>query len=488
MRAAVAAVGTVLSVLSGAAAAEQSTNSARGLLSNIQACQDITRKVSNASTVFYPGAISYFDDVYHQSASSSEVATCSVEPGTAEDVGVILRAIGENLTPFAVKGGGHVMNAGFSSTTGIQIAMSRFKEVSYDAARGTVSLGAGLTCDEVHAALDPLNATFVGARATGVGIAGLILGGGFSFLSNQHGLAADNVVEFELVLTNGTIKSVTAADTDLFWALKGGGNNFGVVTQFVVKAYPYTQIWGGLMTVVGQREKVVQAILNFTSAVTDPKAAILPSFIDLAGVPTVGLILFYDGPLPPPGIFDEFLALTSITNSIKTGTWSDLMATTELSPTKNLRGAYHTLTVKDNDRKFLDAILAESANVSLSLLPITGTFTGYHIEPFVAGYLLNPNRTSDSAFPYNRDIGMPVNVFYSWILPTSDQLMLKALKASVKRLDAVAGTQLPRYPNYALGDTPLVDIFGADGVERLQRTASVVDAMKTMGRTGGFKF
>lgn len=70
------------------------------------------------------------------------------------------------------------MNVGFSSTTGVHIAMSRFKQVEYNAQRQEVVIGAGLIWDDVYAALDPLNVTVAGGRASGVGVAGFILGGG----------------------------------------------------------------------------------------------------------------------------------------------------------------------------------------------------------------------------------------------------------------------------------------------------------------------
>ncbi len=77
-----------------------------------------------------------------------------------------------------VKGGGQTTNPGFSSTPGVQIAMFRFSEVSYDAASQTVDVGAGLVWDDVYAALEPLGVNVVGGRVTGVGVAGFSLGGG----------------------------------------------------------------------------------------------------------------------------------------------------------------------------------------------------------------------------------------------------------------------------------------------------------------------
>lgn len=136
------------------------------------------------------------------------------------------------------------MNPNFSSTPGVQIAMTRFSDVKYDADAQTAAVGAGLIWDDVYAALEPFNVSVVGGRVSGVGIAGFTLGGGkytsvdarariahefsllgYSYKTNQFGLAIDNVVAFELALPNGTVTSVTAtSNEELFFSLKVRSN------------------------------------------------------------------------------------------------------------------------------------------------------------------------------------------------------------------------------------------------------------------------
>ena len=139
-----------------------------------------------------------------------------------------------------MKGGGHATNPKFSSTSGVQIALSRFNEIKVNGASGTVEVGAGLTWDQVYAALEPAGLNVVGGRAPGVGVAGLTLGGGenldcrrpgsdmilgYSFHSSQYGLSLDNVAGFELVLPNGTIINVTSKNEDLWFALRVSENS-----------------------------------------------------------------------------------------------------------------------------------------------------------------------------------------------------------------------------------------------------------------------
>ncbi|KAH9990390.1 hypothetical protein BJV77DRAFT_613305 [Russula vinacea] len=205
-------------------------------------CNQIAAAISGASQVFFPRSVEYLFDIEHASPTNTEASACSVEPGSAEDVSEILRILGSIRTPFAVKGGGHAANPGFSSTRGVQITMSRFNEIKVNSMSRTVEVGAGLTWDQVYATVGPTGVSVIGGRIPGVGVAGLTLGGGYSFLTSQYGLAVDNVAGYELVLPNGTIKDVTSKDRDLWFGLRGGMNNF-VCHQFVAMANLWLTIY-----------------------------------------------------------------------------------------------------------------------------------------------------------------------------------------------------------------------------------------------------
>ncbi len=109
-----------------------------------------------------------------------------------------MKIIGKYRVPFGVESGGHTLNPGFSSTTGVQIRMTRFQNVIYHSNNQTVDVGPGLVWENVYAALDPYNVTVTGGRVTGVGVGGLVLGGGYSWKTNQYGLSIDNVFEYEV--------------------------------------------------------------------------------------------------------------------------------------------------------------------------------------------------------------------------------------------------------------------------------------------------
>ncbi|CAE7227093.1 unnamed protein product [Rhizoctonia solani] len=191
-------------------------------------CETIEASVSNKTDVYYFLHPLYIKGNMHWASSSNENSACVVEPATPEDVSKILQIVANTSTPFGIRSGGHATNPGFSSTTGVQIALFKFSEVTYhpapaaaDGSVGTVDIGSGLLWDSVYAALEPLGVNVVGGRVTGVGVGGFTLGGGYSWLSNQYGLTIDTVTAFEVVLPNGTITTATeTTNPDLFFGLK----------------------------------------------------------------------------------------------------------------------------------------------------------------------------------------------------------------------------------------------------------------------------
>ena len=160
------------------------------------------------------------------------------------------RDLKEDLEPvFAVRGGGHSPVAGASSIAGgVLIDLSLFKEVVLADDKKSAVIGAGCRWIDVYSALEKDGLAVVGGRNSAVGVAGLTLGGGLSFFSPQHGFVCNNIIEYEVVLADGSI--VTASEqnnVDLWRALKGGGNNFGIVTRFTARTFACTHVWSGFV-------------------------------------------------------------------------------------------------------------------------------------------------------------------------------------------------------------------------------------------------
>ncbi|KAF6787582.1 FAD binding domain-containing protein [Colletotrichum sojae] len=273
---------------------------------------------------------------------------CILFPKSAEEVSEIVKVLGTSSEQFAIKSGGHNPNNFYASVQdGPLISTKNLNEVKYDRATTTVSVGPGNKWEDVHDALEWTGVTVVGGRIGNVGVGGYLLGGGLSFLSTQYDWAANSIVSAEMVLANGTIVTASnASNPDLLAAIKGGGNAFGIVTKYALQAYTMGQIWGGNLVFDGDStDEVLAAIRDFTEHYDDPKAAIIATseLTVLNAVNIWVIFLFYDGPQPPPGVFDRFMKAGPNINTCKTRTYADLLKANDLFV---LKGSVYTIATE----------------------------------------------------------------------------------------------------------------------------------------------
>lgn len=172
-----------------------------------------------------------------------------VRAASVEDVVRTVRVAAAEDIELAIRGGGHNIAGLALSDGGLTLDMSGFRDISVDPGARTARVGAGALIGEVDRATlaHGLAAPFGFVSLTGV--AGLTLGGGFGYLTRRFGWTVDSLEEVELVMADGSLRR--ASDTeerDLFWALRGGGGNFGVVTEFVFRLHELDpQITGGII-------------------------------------------------------------------------------------------------------------------------------------------------------------------------------------------------------------------------------------------------
>lgn len=190
------------------------------------AAYEQARPVYNAMIQRHPGAIARPVDV-------ADVVACVT---LARDAGAEI----------AVRGGGH--NAGGLGTVdrGLVIDLSRMRGVRVDPAARTVRVEAGCTWGDVDHAAHPFGLAVPSGIIASTGVAGLTLGGGSGYLTRSCGLTIDNLLGADVVLADGSLVTASADEhPDLFWALRGGGGNFGVVTSFLFRAHPVDTVIGG---------------------------------------------------------------------------------------------------------------------------------------------------------------------------------------------------------------------------------------------------
>jgi FAD/FMN-containing dehydrogenase len=170
-----------------------------------------------------------------------------VRPASTADVALAVGFARDNGLPIAVRSGGHSV-AGHSTTDGVVIDLSRMKDLAIDPIARTARAQAGLTAGEVTAEAGKFGLAVPFGDTGSVGIGGLTLGGGIGFLVRKYGLTVDNLLEVELVTADGSTVTASAAENpDLFWAVRGGGGNFGIVTTFTYRLHPVDMIYGGML-------------------------------------------------------------------------------------------------------------------------------------------------------------------------------------------------------------------------------------------------
>jgi FAD/FMN-containing dehydrogenase len=166
---------------------------------------------------------------------------------TPEDVQLAVRAARDCDLPLSVRGGGHDW-AGRAVCPGIVIDLSRMNGVVVDSANRSARIAGGARASDVVAMTDPLRVAVVAGSFGGVGIAGFTLGGGYGALIGRFGLALDNLLAAEVVLADGRMVVANVdSEEELFWALRGGGGNFGVVTAMQHRLHYLPGVRSGML-------------------------------------------------------------------------------------------------------------------------------------------------------------------------------------------------------------------------------------------------
>ncbi len=174
--------------------------------------------------------------------SPALVARCANSADVAETIAFARR---HNLL-LAVRGAGHNGGGLGVCDDGVVLDLSLLTAVEVDPTNSTVRVGGGCTWGKVDAATHPHGLAVPSGIISTTGVGGLTLGGGIGYLSRNHGLTIDNLIEADVVLADGTQAHASAEENpELFWALRGGGGNFGVVTSFHFRAHPVSTVLAG---------------------------------------------------------------------------------------------------------------------------------------------------------------------------------------------------------------------------------------------------
>lgn len=229
-----------------------------------------------------------------------------VRAATAADVAATVRFVRERHLELAVRSGGHSLALFSTLDGGVVLDLSSMKTLEVDVATRIARLGAGLTWGEVAAALHPHGLGLSSGDNGTVGVGGLATGGGIGWFARKYGLTVDHIRAIEVVTAEGQVITATASEhPDLFWAIRGGGGNFGIATMFEVELHPAGMVYGGAIFYdASEAASVLPAFARYAASAPDeltamalvlaaPPAPFIPP--DVQGKPVVALALIYSG-------------------------------------------------------------------------------------------------------------------------------------------------------------------------------------------------
>ncbi|KAG8166973.1 hypothetical protein KVR01_002662 [Diaporthe batatas] len=438
---------------------------------------------------------SYFDN------GSKLRPTCIVQPRTGADVATALNALSNAGQAFAVRAGGYTNRVGSNNIDGgITIDLGLLAFVDYNHETETAFLGPGAKWQNVYDELENHGRFIGGARVGNLGVGGFLLGGGLSYYSGHCGFACDQIAGYDVALSNGKIIHANKQENgDLFQALKGGSNSFGIVTRFAIKTYPIRgPLWGGVALrpadIVPQAS---EALESFTAKVVDDLASSV-IFVaiykpDLGGDGFLTMC-FNTAGVEKPKAFDDFMSLPETFSSYKTGKLQDMLPFSELP--LGYYNIWYTLTFKNDAsivakasellyqlaRDLQGHIPSNEFNTHCAFQPIPRLYTERSLES--GGNILGLDAYPHDAILLQASASVKTAELAEWVRPRVEGLV------SAVRDFAGDDRLCPWiYLNYAHSSQEVFESYGPENVSRIRDVAKKYDPEGVFQRLcpGGFK-
>ncbi|GJN87006.1 hypothetical protein PLIIFM63780_010588 [Purpureocillium lilacinum] len=428
-----------------------------------------------------------FTSAYWSSIQSEVIPRCIFKPSAPRDVSVLVLLSRLSRCPFAFKSGGHAAFAGASSVQGgITVSFENFKNVTVSHDKKTVKIQPGNSWVDVYRALEPYEITVTGGRVARVGTGGLTLGGGISYFSSIYGWACDNVISFEVVTASGRIVHATpTAFPRLFWALRGGGNNFGIVTSFTFEAIPFpqNQMWGGTKTYLESSfNSVVDAFAGVVAnSPADPSAGVWVAWIQQGPLKLAATELWYTKPNgSSAAIFDDFMAMTPVADSTQNRNLSEYADAQQKTNPYGLREVYWCVTTK------ADARIARIArDIYYQERPAVANLAGARpvliLQGITEGHMRHMEKNGGNAvgLDYRKGPLYIIQMACWWNSSADDAAIYAFVQKVMDRITAEAtalGIQSDYiYMNYGSKFQNVIASYGAANVDKLHQIAGEFD-------------
>lgn len=270
---------------------------------------------------------------------------CIASPQTAQDVSTIVNAVTNPIArcKFAIRSGGHSSFAGAANIQdGVTIDLRGLNGIELNAENSLVSVGVGSSWGSVYTQLDQHNLSVAGGRAFSVGVGGFSLGGGISYFAPRQGWGCDTVMNYVVILANGSIVNANLQENpDLLWALRGGTNNFGIVVRVDLRPFQQGPIWGGIVFHdLSTASQQIEAVAEFANAdAYDDYSSLISSFGYLGVDGTAFIINNMENTkgLANAPSFQNLSSIPSLQSTLRITNMTDLAEETETEQVSGMR-------------------------------------------------------------------------------------------------------------------------------------------------------
>ncbi|POS75634.1 hypothetical protein DHEL01_v205976 [Diaporthe helianthi] len=455
------------------------------------ACESL-RYVYGNDAVDLNGDVEYsnFTGSYWSELQAEVSPYCVFYPSSPPEVSVLVLLSRLTQCPFAVKSGGHAAFSGASSIKGgITVSLSNLDRITLSDDHTTAFIEPGNTWNRIYTELQQYDLAAIGGRVAPIGIGGLTTGGGISFFSNIYGFACDNVASYEVVTATGEIVTASPSqNSDLYWALRGGGNNFGIVVNFELETIPLPggQMWGGTRVYAeDQFPGVVDAFVKLVDdSPSDPNAGAWVAWGINAGAKIAIPDLWYAKPDGSnASIFNSFNGLVAALDTTRTKTLANYTAEVAQANADGLRECYYVMSVKAS-RAVAQAAVEIFFEGAASVQDVPGAGPAMVWQGITEGMLEATKKNGGNPLGLSVEDG-PYYMFLIsswWEREEDDERMYQMASAVFDRIKAEAVSEGVQhdwvYMNYASQFQDVISSYGVDNKAALKRIASKYDPTK----------
>lgn len=386
------------------------------------------------------------------------------------------------------------------------------KQVDVSRDRLSVDIGPGNRWQEVYTRLGTQFLGTSGGRVATVGVGGLVTGGGISFFSRERGLVCDNVIEFEVVLSDASIVIANnVTNPDLWRALKGGSGNFGIVTRIKMNAFELGNMWGGVIFHKrddSSRRTIFKLFEEFTANTEDVNAHWIHTWSYVNAVVLTewqpSSNIHYTKPIPNPPIFDRLRSrdldgsvpiIPLLKNDLKIDTLTGLTQQIASLNPDGYRQIFTSLTFK-NSAAFMEEVFQIGNDIAPGIKWVTGLRWSLSFQALPKIIFSKARRTGDNALGLTdgEDDLIVLLLTSTWNLSKDDDKMYETARTFFRRVQSRAeqlGVQHPFvYLNYADRWQDPVKGYGVKNVNALRNVAARYDRRglwQSKQVPGGFK-